>query len=95
MAVSEHEVRIATGRRADDGRVRLSLFADHLLALSIEGHGERIPTLLLTLAQAKRLREALSELIPLVEETETQDQQRQSVEQWQGADRRLERQVEK
>jgi hypothetical protein len=89
MAVSEHEVRIATGRRADDGRVRLSLFADHLLALSIEGHGERIPTLLLTLAQAKRLKEALSELIPLVEETGTQEQQRPGVETWQGAERRL------
>jgi len=94
MAVSEHEVRIATGRRADDGRVRLALFTDHLLALSIEGHGERIPTLLLTLAQAKRLREALSELIPLVEETGTQEQPMPGVEAWQGAERRL-REVEK
>nr|MBA3768355.1 hypothetical protein [Acidobacteriota bacterium] len=67
MAVSEHEVRIATGRRADDGRMRISIFADRLLALSIEGHGERIPTLLLTLDQARKLRDALSELIPIVE----------------------------
>jgi len=59
-----------------------------LLALSIEGHGERIPTLLLTLAQAKRLKEALSELIPLVEEPGT-GEQRQSVEEWQGSERRL------
>ena len=88
MSVSEHEVRIATGRRADDGRVRLSLFADQLLALSIEGHGERIPTLLLTLAQARALKEALSELIPLAEETGAQ-QQRPKVEAWQGAERRL------
>lgn len=89
MAVSEHEVRIATGRRADDGRVRLSLFADQLLALSIEGHGERIPTLLLTLAQARALKEALSELIPLVEEMGTPEQQSPLAGEWQGAERRL------
>lgn len=94
MSVSEHEVRIATGRRADDGRVRLSLFADHLLALSIEGHGERIPTLLLTLAQARALKEALSELIPLVEEASAEEQ-RPNVEAWQGAERRLRDRVEK
>jgi hypothetical protein len=94
MSVSEHEVRIATGRRNDDGRVRLSLFADHLLALSIEGHGERVPTLLLTLAQARALKEALSELIPLVEETGTKEQ-RPQVEAWQGTERRLGDLVEK
>ena len=88
MAASEHEVRIATGRRADDGRVRISIFADRLLALSIEGHGERIPTVLLTIAQAERLKDALSELIPLVEESEV-DESGMSVEAWEGQDRRL------
>ena len=95
MSVSEHEVRIATGRRADDGRVRLSLFADHLLALSIEGHGERIPTLLLTVAQARALKEALFELIPLMEEAETAKEQRRGVDAWQGTERRLRNRVEK
>jgi hypothetical protein len=89
MAISEHEVRIATGRRADDGRVRISIFADRLLAFSIEGHGERIPTVLLTIAQAKSLKDALSELIPLVEESEVVEENRTSVEAWQGRDRRL------
>ncbi len=88
MAVPEHEIQIATGRRADDGRVRISIFADRLLALSIEGHGERIPTLLLTLDQAKKLKDALSELIPIVEESETAEN-RTSAEAWQGLDRRL------
>lgn len=88
MAVSEHEVQIATGRRADDGRVRISIFADRLLALSIEGHGERIPTLLLTLDQARKLKDALSELIPIVEESDTAEN-RATVEGWQGRDRRL------
>lgn len=91
MAASEHEVRIATGRRAEDGRVRISIFADRLLALSIEGQGERIPTLLLTLAQAKKLKDALSELIPLAEETVTEEGQAESEaeEAWQGRERRL------
>ena len=89
MAVSEHEVRIATGRRADDGRVRISIFTDRLLSLSIEGQGERIPTLLLTLEQAKKLKDALSELIPLVEESEVVEENRTSAEAWEGRDRRL------
>jgi hypothetical protein len=88
MAVSEHEVRIATGRRAEDGRVRVSIFADGLLALGIEGHGERIPTLLLTSAQAKKLSDALSELIPLLEESGAAEKMAE-VEAWQGRERRL------
>ena len=88
MAVSEHEVRIATGRRADDGRVRISIFADRLLALSIEGHGERIPTILLTPEQAKKLKDALSELIPLVADTGPEEKMTEA-EAWQGPERRL------
>ena len=88
MAVSEHEVRITTGRRASDGRVRISIFADGLLALSVEGHGERVPTVLLTLDQAKRLKDALAELIPIVEESET-DENGASVGAWEGRERRL------
>lgn len=63
MSQSEHEVEIATGRRDGDGHVRVSIFAADLLALTIEGHGERAPTLLLTLAQARRLQEGLAKLL--------------------------------
>ena len=67
MARVKHEVDIRTGRRDGDGLIRVSLFMDELVALSLEGHGERAPTLLLTLEQARRLRDALDELIPLAE----------------------------
>jgi hypothetical protein len=70
MALSEHEIEVAAGRRATDGRVHVSIFAGHLLALTVEGHGERAPTLLLTPEQARKLQAALSELIPLAEESE-------------------------
>jgi hypothetical protein len=86
MAVSEHEVDIATGRRATDGHVRVSLFAGGMLALSLEGHGERAPTLLLTLEQARRLQSALSELIPLAEGFERDSSEGRRA--WQGAERR-------
>ncbi len=67
MAVLEHEIDIATGRRSADGHVRLSVFAEGLLALTVEGTGERVPTLLLTVEQAQRLQEALADLIPQAE----------------------------
>ena len=57
---------IVAGRRADDGRVRLSLFAGDLLALTVEDYGERAPTLMLTRAQAEELQSALARLIPLL-----------------------------
>lgn len=64
MALMEHEIDIATGRRSADGRVRISVFAEGLLALTVEGRGERVPTLLLTTEQAQKLQHALAELIP-------------------------------
>jgi hypothetical protein len=64
MALLEHEIDIATGRRSADGHVRLSVFAEGLLSLTVEGTGERVRTLLLTLEQARRLQEALVDLIP-------------------------------
>jgi hypothetical protein len=87
MVVSEHEVEIATGRRATDGHVRVSLFAGQLLALSLEGHGERAPTLLLTLEQARKLQSALTELIPLAEAFEQQEREA-GLQAWQGMERR-------
>lgn len=84
---SNHEVKIRTGRRTGDGRLRISVFADQLLALGIEGQGERTPTLLLTTDQAKRLRDALTELIPLAEASEPEEN-RLKVEAWQGTERR-------
>jgi len=63
MSLTEHEVEIRTGRRDGDGQIRLSIFMDELLALTLEGHGERAPTLLLTVEQARRLQDALADLI--------------------------------
>jgi hypothetical protein len=63
----ERELRIATGRRDGDGELRLSIFAGELLAVALEGHGERAPTLLLTGEQARRLRDAIDELLPLLD----------------------------
>ena len=75
-------MRIATGRRDGDGALRLSIFAEDLLAVALEGHGERAPTLLLTREQAQRLRDALSELLPQLNERPRREAD------WQGTERR-------
>ncbi|HEV7374784.1 MAG TPA: hypothetical protein VGN95_08710 [Pyrinomonadaceae bacterium] len=85
MSLTEHEVDIRTGRRDGDGHVRVSIFAGDLVALTLEGHGERAPTLLLTLEQARRLQRALAELIPIVEESERKER---AAGTWQGEERR-------
>ena len=84
MSLTEHEVEIRTGRRDGDGQIRVSIFMDELLALTLEGHGERAPTLLLTLEQARRLQEALAQLTQRVESA-AQEQKREA---WQGEERR-------
>jgi hypothetical protein len=84
MALIEHEVEIRTGRRDNDGQIRVSVFMDELLALTLEGHGERAPTLLLTLEQARRLQDALAELTRLAESAA----RKQKNEAWQGEERR-------
>jgi hypothetical protein len=86
MSLIEHEVDIRTGRRDGDGHIRLSIFADELLALTLEGHGERAPTLLLTLKQARRLQSALTELIALIERP---DAGAKPDGIWQGGERRV------
>lgn len=87
MVVSQHDVEIATGRRDSDGHVRLFIFAEQMLALTVEGHGESAPTLLLTLEQARKLQAALSELIPLVEDARRKEQEA-AIKEWDGEDRR-------
>lgn len=82
----EHEVKIRTGRRDGDGHIRVSIFADEMVALSLEGHGERAPTLLLTLDQARKLHAALGKLIPLMEEPEQEEGQAGA---WDGGNRRF------
>ena len=82
MAESDGELRIETGRREGDGHLRLSVFAEDLLGVALEGHGERAPTLLLTREQAERLRDALTELLPLLVARPRQDAN------WHGAERR-------
>jgi hypothetical protein len=80
----KQEVEIRTGRREQDGQIRLSVFMNEMLALTLEGHGERAPTLLLTLEQARKLKEALSELTQQLES----NARRQQAETWQGEERR-------
>jgi hypothetical protein len=86
MALMKHEVEIRTGRRDNDGKIRVSAFTDELLALTLEGHGERAPTLLLTLEQARRLRDALAELTRRAEEAGRDVKNK--TEAWQGEERR-------
>ena len=86
MSLTEHEIDIQTGRRDGDGHIHVSVFAGEMVALALEGHGERAPTMLLTLEQAQSLQRALAELIPLVEESERQEESR--TEAWHGEERR-------
>ena len=83
----EHEVDIRTGRRDGDGHLRVSIFMEDMVALTLEGHGERAPTLLLTLEQARRLQGALAELIPLLEKA-AREEETEPAESWQGEERR-------
>jgi hypothetical protein len=85
MALLEHEIDIATGRRQADGHVRISVFAAGLLALTVEGTGERVPTLLLTVEQAQKLQRALAELIP---QAGRGGDEASSVGAWDGGERR-------
>lgn len=87
MSLTEHEIDIRTGRRDGDGHIHVSIFAGEMVALSLEGHGERAPTMLLTLEQARRLQRALTELIPLIEESERLEEIQPK--QWRGEERRL------
>jgi hypothetical protein len=80
----KQEMEIRTGRREQDGLIRLSVFKDEMLAVTLEGHGERAPTLLLTLEQAGKLKEALSDLTRRVEAALRKEQ----AEKWQGDERR-------
>jgi hypothetical protein len=84
MSLTEHAVEIRTGRRNEDGQIRVSIFMDELLALTLEGHGERAPTLLLTLEQARKLQDALAQLTRHLE-SESREQQ---TKKWQGEERR-------
>ena len=81
-----HKVEIRTGRRNEDGLIRLSIFMDELLALTLEGHGERAPTLLLTLEQARKLEGALRELISRAEGVSQAEKNK--TEAWRGEERR-------
>lgn len=102
MASTEYEAEVATGRRDNDGRVRLSLFTTDMLALTLEGHGERAPTLLLSKEQTVHLRDVLSEVITLLEEDKRKDVGEDSTDAtirsaavWQGAERRTSGQLNK
>lgn len=82
----KHEIKIRTGRRDGDGQIRVSVFMDDLLALTLEGHGERAPTLLLTMEQARRLQNALADLTRRAEEAVREEKNK--MEAWRGEERR-------
>ncbi|HEX8176383.1 MAG TPA: hypothetical protein VF543_14940 [Pyrinomonadaceae bacterium] len=88
MALLEHEIEVATGRRSADGHVRISVFAEGLLALSVEGTGERVPALLLTVEQARKLQYALEDLIP---QADNDVNGASSSDPWDGTERRTAR----
>jgi hypothetical protein len=88
MGQLDRELEIVTGRRMGDGRVRLSVFAHDLLALTVEGRGERAPVVLLTREQARELREALGELIPVLRESAATATDERAGATWQGGERR-------
>jgi len=85
MSLTEHEIDISTGRRDGDGHLKVSIFMDDLVAFTVVGHGERAPTLLLTLDQARKVQDALAELIPMVERSQTEARNTGS---WRGEERR-------
>lgn len=85
MALLEHEINIAMGRRTEDGHVRIYVFAEGLLAMSVEGRSERIPTLLFTMEQAQQLQHALTDLISQASRGEAELESRGE---WDGTERR-------
>ncbi len=101
MASTEYQAEVATGRRDNDGRVRLSLFTTDMLALTLEGHGGRAPTLLLSKEQTVHLRDVLSEVIALLEENKRKEIGEGNANAgiraavWQGAERRTTGQLNK
>lgn len=91
MALSDDKgMIIDVGRRATDGRLRASIFAGKLLALTLEGYGERAPTLLLTRDQTVRLHAALAELLPALQENSQEAAaDAGTTQEWQGGERRV------
>ena len=63
-----NKIDIPTGRREGDGTLQLQQFTTETISLTITRTNERVPTLLLTKAQAVALRDALDGLIPGLEE---------------------------
>lgn len=86
MVMPERELRVAAGRRAGDGGLRLSVFAEDTLAVALEGHGERAATLLMSRAQAARLRDALDDLIKVLDEESAASADSSGA--WRGGERR-------
>ncbi|MCP9495007.1 MAG: hypothetical protein MSG64_11215 [Pyrinomonadaceae bacterium MAG19_C2-C3] len=84
MKTEKHEAMVVTtGRRDADGKIRLEVFTSDLIALSVDAHGERAATLLLTYEQVANLQDALGNLARVLKrEAET------NAEHWTGTERR-------
>ena len=88
-ATSRHPFEVTTGRRSTDGRLRAEIFTDEMLAISVESSGAEMATRLLTLEQARILRDSLSELIRVMEASAKDEPESASTaEPWSGAERR-------
>lgn len=79
---------IVAGRRAGDGFVRLAVFTRELLELTIEAHGERASTLLLTRDQIAELQHTLARLGEQITGTGTTRGEPNAAKVWSGNERR-------
>lgn len=91
------EAVIVAGRRTGDGFLRLAVFTRELLELTVEAHGERASTLLLTRAQINELQQTLTHLgaqlsvgdaIRGAEHEDAALQEHGKTEPWSGTERR-------
>lgn len=69
----ERFIEVKTGRCGQDKTLQLELYTRGLLAIKLKGCAERTTTPLLTKAQAIALRAALDELIPELEDEQSEE----------------------
>jgi hypothetical protein len=81
---------IVAGRRAGDGFVRLAVFTRELLELTIEAHGERASTLLLTRDQIAELQRTLARMGEQINGNGATHSERDTAKAWNGNERREE-----
>jgi hypothetical protein len=71
MATLEKDIEIPIGRRASDGIIRVYQFSEDRIALTVNGLADRAPTLLLTLQQARLLKDGIENLLAESDDSES------------------------